>query len=265
MTNNPENVSERSDASVSYSDYRKALVLRPNSGVSGDILVTGLYLMAGATPEEMDEALLALGLPDLKGKVRVVPRELTGISGYGLNLDLPHEHVHRTMRDIASFFNGSAISQRAKDLSMSAFEILAEAEGKVHGVPAGDVHFHEVGALDSILDTGLASIFFDKINPGLFVSGPLPVCDGVIECAHGILPSPAPAVSHLLEGVMVKGIKSEGETVTPTGLALLKAFGVSFGPWPQMMVESQALVYGTRILPGVPNGALFAKGPMNAI
>jgi uncharacterized protein (DUF111 family) len=221
--------------------------------------------MAGFGPDDLDEAILALGLPDLKGKVRVVPRVFSGISGFGLALDLPHEHVHRTMRDIASFFNGSAISQRAKDLALTAFNILAEAEAKVHGVPAGDVHFHEVGALDSILDTGLASILFDKLNPGLFVSGPLPVCDGVIECAHGILPSPAPAVSHLLEGVMVKGIPSEGETVTPTGLALLKAFGVSFGTWPEMLVEAQALVYGTRILPGVPNGALFARGRLKAV
>jgi uncharacterized protein (DUF111 family) len=262
-----ETIPNNTELSADYraKNHSTALVLRPNSGVSGDILVTGLALMANFSPEDFDNAVLALGLPDLVGKVRVIPREFNGIGGFGLNLDLPHEHVHRTMKDIAAFFNGSAISQRAKDLALSAFTILSEAEGKVHGIPPSEVHFHEVGALDSILDTGLSAILFSKINPRLFISGPLPICDGTINCAHGLLPSPAPAVSQLLEGVMVKGIASTGETVTPTGLALLKAFGVTFGAWPEMIIDTQALVYGTRFLPGVPNGALFAKGSLKSV
>jgi uncharacterized protein (DUF111 family) len=224
--------------------------------------------MAGHRPEDlpdvMDEMTDALGLPDLKGKIRVIPKEVSNIGGYGLSLDLPRERVHRTLREIAPFFRGSAFSPAAKELALSAFEILAEAEGKVHGIPASDVHFHEVGALDSILDTGLASAFFAEIDPDLFVCGPLPICDGAIECAHGVLPSPAPAVSHLLEGVTVRGFPSEGETVTPTGIALLKAFGAKFGDWPEMVVDAQALVYGTKTFPGVPNGALFARGRAKA-
>ncbi|MDR2460417.1 MAG: LarC family nickel insertion protein [Deltaproteobacteria bacterium] len=239
-----------------------ALVLRPNSGVSGDILVTGLYLMCQFTPKDLDEALKALGLSELVGKVRVVPRSFSSISGWGLDLKLPQEHVHRDLGAILPFFQNSALSARAKELAIKTFTILAEAESKVHGIPANEIHFHEVGALDSILDTGLAALMFDYLNPQLFVCGPLPICDGTIECAHGLLPSPAPAVSHLLEGVAVRGIDSEGETVTPTGLALLKAFGAKFGPWPEMTVDIQALVYGTRVLPKVPNGALFAKGPI---
>jgi uncharacterized protein (DUF111 family) len=241
---------------------RTALVLRPNSGVSGDILVAGLARLAGATQDDLDQSVAALGFPDLKGKLRVAPRSLGEIAGWGLELELPHEHAHRNLADITALFEASSIPEAAKGLAVKAFSILAEAEGRVHGVDPAEVHFHEVGALDSILDTGLAAILFARLDPALFVSGPLPICDGTIKCAHGLLASPAPAVSILLEGAAVRGIESTGETVTPTGIALLKAFGVAFGPWPSMTVEAQALVFGTRVLEGVPNGAQFAKGTL---
>lgn len=86
------------------------------------------------------------------------------------------------------------------------------------------------------------------------------MCDGCIACAHGIIPVPAPAVVELLEGVPVRPFQGDGETVTPTAMALLRALGAQFGPWPSMRVEKQALVYGTRIFPNAPNGALFALG-----
>jgi uncharacterized protein (DUF111 family) len=239
---------------------RRALVLRPNSGISGDILVAGLARVAGASQADLDEAVAALGFPGLRGRVRVAPRALGPISGWGLELELPPEHAHRKLGDILDIFGKASIPEKAKALAARAFGILAAAEGQVHGIDPSEVTFHEVGALDSILDTGLAAALFARIDPDLFVCGPLPLCDGTIRCAHGLLASPAPAVSILLEGAAVRGIESSGETVTPTGIALLKAFGARFGPWPEMTVEAQALVFGTRALPGVPNGALFAVG-----
>jgi uncharacterized protein (DUF111 family) len=114
--------------------------------------------------------------------------------------------------------------------------------------------------LDSILDICLCAELFARLSPAQFVCGPLPLCDGIIKCDHGLLPAPAPAVFELLQGVPVRGIPSEGETVTPTAIALLKGLGAQFGAWPEMTIELTALVYGGRVLPGVANGALFALG-----
>jgi uncharacterized protein (DUF111 family) len=241
------------------------LVLRPNSGISGDIWVAGLYKLLDASQDDLDEAVLNLGFAELKGKLRVVPRTIGAITGWGLELDLPHEHVHRKLSDIEAIFERATIPEKAKESAIKAFKILAEAEGKVHGINPSDVEFHEVGALDSILDTGLASIFHERLSPKYTISGPLPICDGTIKCAHGLLASPAPAVSILLTGATVKGIDSSGETVTPTALALYKAFDVRFGIWPEMTIVSQALVYGTRVLPNVPNGTQFACGSLIAL
>ncbi|MDR1165095.1 MAG: LarC family nickel insertion protein [Deltaproteobacteria bacterium] len=236
------------------------LVLRPHSGISGDIMVAGLAALLKLTDADFDEALRDLGLPELRGKVRLEPRSVAGVGGHGLFMELPEEKESRDLADVSFFLEKAAIPLKAKELALTAFEILAEAEGQVHGLPPRDVHFHEVGALDSLLDAGLAALFFERLSPRLFVSGPLPLCDGVISCAHGLLPSPAPAVAKLLRGVKVRGLRSSGETVTPTGIALLKAFGARFGDWPEMTVRDEALVYGGRLLPGVPNGALFAWG-----
>jgi uncharacterized protein (DUF111 family) len=239
---------------------RRVLVLRPHSGVSGDIMVTGLAQVSGLGQKDLDGLLADLGLGALRGRVFLEPRALGGITGFGLRVELEPEREHRTLNDIKDFLNKANLTDRARALALSTFAILAQAEGRVHGLPPDQVHFHEVGAIDSLLDIGLAAAIFDRLNPDLFVCGPLPICDGTIECAHGLLPSPAPAVSILLEGVMVRGINSVGETVTPTGLALLKSFGAKFGPWPLLTVERQALVFGTRVLPNVANGALFALG-----
>jgi uncharacterized protein (DUF111 family) len=173
---------------------------------------------------------------------------------------LPEEHSHRTFADIRQLIEATSMTPRAQLLALSTFTLLATAEGQIHGVPTEDVTFHEVGALDSILDICLACVLFDRLSPAVLMCGPLPLCDGTVHCDHGLLPAPAPAVLSLLPGVLVRGIASDGETVTPTAIALLKGFGAIFGSWPVMTVSRTALVYGTRLLPSVPNGALFAFG-----
>lgn len=237
------------------------LVLRPQSGISGDMLLAGLARMAGAGQDRLDALLADLTLPALTGSVTLEPRSVQGIAGWGCRVDLPHEHAHRSLADILVLVEGSALSARAKELSTACFRLLAAAEGAVHGRAPETVTFHEVGALDSIVDICLSCALFADIGPQLFACGPLPLADGAIRCAHGLVPSPAPAVLALLEGVPVQGFAGQGETVTPTGLALLKALNARFGAWwPGLTVERTALVYGSKVFEGVPNGAAFALG-----
>lgn len=238
----------------------RLLVIRAPSGLSGDMLVSGLAALAGLDAVAFDAVLARVGLPELAGAVRVVPRALNGIAGVGLETDLPRQHEHRHLGDILAIIAASGLGEQAKAAAARAFTLLAEAEAAVHGQTPAAVHFHEVGALDSILDVCLACELFTTLAPHRFICSPLPVCDGAVRCAHGLLAAPAPAVLYLLAGVPIYGIDSCGETVTPTAAALLKALGAHFGPWPPMVLSRHARAFGGRVLPNVPNGAVFALG-----
>ena len=239
---------------------KRVLVLRPYTGISGDIMVAGLARMLGADQTAIDAHIASLGIRELMGSLSVVPHSLHKVGGWQCQVTLPHEHSHRTLADIMAIIEAASLTDTAKALAIKAFTIIAEAEGAVHDMDVNAVTFHEVGALDSILDVCLAAALFDVLKPDLFVCGPLPVCDGTVRCAHGKLPVPAPAVMRLLHGIPVHGIMTQGETLTPTGVGLLKAFGASFGSWPAMTLETEALIYGTRVFDNVPNGAIFALG-----
>ncbi|KAA3628337.1 MAG: LarC family nickel insertion protein [Proteobacteria bacterium] len=235
------------------------ILIRPASGLSGDMLVAGLARLACVENDELSAFAAGIGLPE--GCIRLERRAVNEVYGWACRVSLPHEHSHRTLNDIRRIiFAAETMSPRARQLAEVSFTLLAEAEGRIHGIPTEAVTFHEVGALDSILDMCLACILFDRMDPTELVCGPLPLCDGTIRCSHGLLPAPAPAVLDLIQGMPVRGIPSEGETVTPTAIALLKGLGARFGPWPSMTVSRTALVFGTRILPDVANGALFALG-----
>ncbi|RAP41658.1 hypothetical protein BYZ73_08580 [Rhodovulum viride] len=235
------------------------LVIRTPSGLSGDMLLAGLAVMAGQAAD-IGSVLAATGLPLPQGAVEIRPHALQGISGWQARVRLPHEHAHRHLGDILALIEASRLATPAKAVAARAFTLLAEAEGAVHGCPPGKIAFHEVGALDSILDTCLAAELLVRIAPDRLVCSPLPLCDGTVRCAHGLLPTPAPAVQELLRGVPVCGLASTGETVTPTAIAFLRAAGFVFGDWPEMVIRQTARIYGGRVLPGVPNGALFALG-----
>lgn len=234
------------------------LVIRPSSGLSGDMMLAGLASIAGVNSQGLCAIAVSLGLPP--DCVTLERRAVNEVFGWGCRIALPDSTDHRTWSDIQQIIAKSGIDPEAKRYAEGAFRLLAETEGRVHGIPAEQVHFHEVGALDSILDICLCAQLFARLAPMQFVCGPLPLCDGTVKCEHGLLPAPAPAVFELLKGVPVHGIPSIGETVTPTAIALLKAFGARFGAWPEMTIRQTALVYGGRVLPGVANGALFASG-----
>ena len=236
------------------------LVIRPQSGLAGDMLAAGLLGLTETAPAELDGFLNILNLGHLAGPVALVEKMVGQITGLSLKVDLPEEREHRNLKDIEAFLAATSLSEKARNLAVRTFRLLAEAEGAVHGLKPCDIHFHEVGALDSLLDIGLASLLLDRLAPDRFICGPLPLRDGAIQCRHGLLPSPAPAVLKMLPGVAVTALAGSGETVTPTALAFLKSAGAEFGPWPEMIVERQALAYGTKVFTDVPNGAIFIWG-----
>lgn len=236
---------------------KQAVVLRTPSGLSGDMLLTGLSRLAAVSAAELNDIVASIGVPALEGVVEIQPCSINAIAGWRANISLPAEHHHRSLAVIEQLIVESALSARAQRLAIATFTVLGEAESKIHGIPLKDVTFHEVGALDSILDICVAAALWDQLDPVALYCSPLPLCDGVIECEHGYLTSPAPAVQEMLRGVPVYGIESQGETITPTALAFLLAVGAKFGKWPEVQVIDVARAYGGRVLPGVPNGALF--------
>lgn len=223
------------------------------------MFLAGLMTMTGIDSAEMD-ALLEAVMPELAGSVRLIRKEIRHVGGMHAEVSLPHQHEHRTLADILAIIAASGLDGRAKEMAAAAFSRVARAEAAVHGKTPEEVHFHEVGALDSILDICVSCALLVRLAPDRLVVSPLPMADGNVSCAHGILPVPAPAVLEMLEGIPVRPFPGTGETVTPTAMGLLHAMGAEFGPWPAMRVERRALVYGTREFEDAPNGAIFALG-----
>ena len=143
-------------------------------------------------------------------------------------------HVHRNLKDINLIIDNSELSENIKNISKKIFNIVAEAEGKIHGKNIDEVHFHEVGAIDSIVDIVGFAICLDYIKPDKIYSSKLYLGRGFVKCAHGIIPVPAPATIEILKGAKVYSGGIEGETVTPTGAAILKGTVEEFTDFPDM-------------------------------
>lgn len=237
----------------------RVLTIRAHSGLSGDIFLAGLLRMTACDEAMLNERLSAI-LPELAGTVHLTRREVNHVNGWHARILLPHQHEHRTLNDILSLIAASGMTETAKGLAAETFALLARAESTVHGIPPEEIRFHEIGALDSILDICMTCELYAILAPDRFVVSPLPLADGSVRCAHGIIPVPAPAVLELLQGIPVRPFPVEGETVTPTAAALLRSLGAVFGQWPTMYIDRLALVYGTRVFPNAPNGVIFATG-----
>ena len=165
-----------------------------------------------------------------------------------------HEHAHgRSHAEIRALLERSELSQFVKKHALSIFARIAEAEGKIHGQPAADVEFHEVGALDSIADIVCACVGIEALGvEKVFVSA-LHEGHGTIECAHGTFPVPAPATLEILKGIPLGQIDEPHELITPTGAAIVAEFGESFGPMPTLKTEKIGYGIGTRELASRPN------------
>lgn len=162
------------------------------------------------------------------------------------------EHHHRNLIDIEHIIDESGLNQRVKSVSKLIFRNLAVAEAKIHGKSVEDVHFHEVGAVDSIVDIVGTAICIDMLKIDRFVSSPVNTGMGFVECQHGIIPVPGPAALELLKGVPVYSMDIDTELVTPTGAAIISTLCESFGPIPAMTVQNTGYGVGSKQLE-IPN------------
>ncbi|SHK01074.1 hypothetical protein SAMN02745248_01568 [Hathewaya proteolytica DSM 3090] len=155
-------------------------------------------------------------------------------------------HHHSGMHDIEHIIDNLNVSQKVKDNAKSVYKLIAEAESHAHNKPVDEIHFHEVGTMDAIADVVGVCMLIDDIAPDKIIVSPVHVGSGQVKCAHGILPVPAPATSHILQGVPTYGGSVRGELCTPTGAALLKHFASEFGNMPVMKVSSIGYGMGTK-------------------
>jgi pyridinium-3,5-bisthiocarboxylic acid mononucleotide nickel chelatase len=256
------------------------------AGISGDMLM-GALVDAGAPIELLQRTAASL---DLGAELRVTQVSRSGIQSTKIDVmvqgklhepaaatgPIEHEHDHhhhdhqhghkhehpahhhghehgRNLAQIRSLLMSADLTQRARDLSLSAFTLLAQAEGRIHGVPPEQVHFHEVGAVDAIVDIACCAAAADALDLDQWYCSPVNVGSGFVNCAHGRFPVPAPATAELLKNAPVYSAHVQVELVTPTGAALLRALGCRFEPAPMMRVQSIGYGAGTRNPERFPN------------
>lgn len=214
-------------------------------------MTLGALLDLGLEVAHLEEALGSLGIPGFQLRTRRVAKEhLTGIK---VDFAVADPQPARSYSAIKALISQAGLPSPVQDLSLQIFRLLAEVEARVHGQPLEQVHFHELGAADTILD--VVGVAFGVTALGItstFVS-PIPQGWGMISGAHGRLPNPAPATLALLKGLTVYGTDLPGELVTPTGAVILKALGAESVPCPPLTLEAVGYGAGSRDLPGHPN------------
>jgi uncharacterized protein (TIGR00299 family) protein len=252
----------------------RTLYLDCFAGASGDMLV-GAMLDSGLDFELLRSALLKLGVEGYELSLGRVDR--SGISAAKFDVHLtsePHSHEHhhnhehshgehshghrrqshhRSLSEIKGIISSSNLSELVKQRAQAIFQRIGEAEAKIHNVPIETVHFHEVGAIDSIVDIVGACVAFDALKIERIISSPLHVGSGTFQCAHGTYPVPGPATAELLKGIPIYSKDVEGELVTPTGAAIISTLAEGYGPMPMMKIENIGYGAGTRDYPKFPN------------
>lgn len=226
----------------------KRLYLDCVGGAAGDMLLAAL-IGAGA-----DIATISSLLPRCGVTLRTERTERHGAGATRVMVDTDEDdHPHRRWSDIRQMIDSSEMPPRARQLAHAAFERLAQAEAKVHGVTPEDVVFHEVGALDAIADICGVAIALDDLGVDEITCSPLPLGYGTTVGAHGVLPLPAPATLEMLRQVPIRGVEINAETVTPTGAALITSMASSFGRCPEMLLLAAGSGAGTADFETVPN------------
>lgn len=228
------------------------------SGVSGDMLL-GALIHAGLDQHHLSRELSKLPLDGLD--LQVEEKNIHAISGIKVHISSDRRQELRTLPTILQILETSDLDKTVINRTTDVFRALAQAEAKVHAVSIDKVHFHEVGALDTIVDVVGTIIGLQYLGISQLLCSPLPLGNGFIKCAHGLLPLPAPAVCELLQGIPTYGIELQQEIVTPTGAALIATLADGFGPMPPMAISATGYGAGTHILAnGQPNLLRFIWG-----
>ena len=219
-------------------------------GISGDMFVAALVDL-GLSLEVLRRELRKI--PALKFELNVAKRTVHSITATQFQVTAPGNEPPRSWNQIRQLIDASELAPEVKAISVKMFQRLAEVEGKIHGVPTDEVHFHEVGATDSIVDIVAAAIGFHELRIGAVHFSKVPLGRGLTQSGHGPLPVPGPATLELLKGVPVHWTALEGETVTPTGAAIISELGTSYDEQPSMMVEEIGYGSGQKDWPDRPN------------
>ncbi|RKY78291.1 nickel pincer cofactor biosynthesis protein LarC [candidate division KSB1 bacterium] len=219
------------------------------SGISGDMIL-GALIDAGLDIEELKSELKKLKLTGYD--ISTKRTEKKGISGTKFEVIVLEKHQERHLSDIFEIIEHSSLDRKIKNKAKDVFSALAKVEAEIHNQPVEKVHFHEVGAIDALIDIVGVMIGMQKLNIEQVVASKLHVGTGFVQCAHGTLPVPAPATLKLLSNVPIYSTGIENELVTPTGAAIITTLCENFGDIPSMKVEKIGYGAGSRDLP-IPN------------
>lgn len=261
----------------------KMLYIDCFSGISGDMMI-GALLDAGGDFTALEKSLQTLGLQD-EYELSVEKVNKNGITSTKFDVKLLNEshahdvpyhgedshhhdhhhheghshhhhhdhHHHRSYTDIVNLIETTDLSDQVKDMSLDLFQKIGEAEGKIHGVALENVHFHEVGAVDSIIDIVGTAILLEQMQIDVIVSSPVPTGSGHIHIDHGVYPVPAPATLDILKGVPLAESELKAELTTPTGAAFAAVLAEEYSDFPAMTVSDIGYGAGTKSFPNHPN------------
>jgi uncharacterized protein (TIGR00299 family) protein len=219
------------------------------SGISGDMTLAAL-LDAGVDAEKVRAGIASLGLPI---QIEIERVKKGGFASTYARVEAPEETSHRFLPEIEEILARGRLTPKQRDLASRIFRRLAEAEAAVHGTTIDKVHFHEVGALDSIADIVGSAIALDLLGAQRFTSGPVATGTGMVKCAHGLMPIPTPATAELLKGVPLRASSIKAELTTPTGAAILTTIVDEWIDQPAMTIERIGHGAGKRELIEQPN------------
>ncbi|RMG33269.1 MAG: nickel pincer cofactor biosynthesis protein LarC [Planctomycetota bacterium] len=221
------------------------------TGIAGDMTVAAL-VDAGADMQKVLDALKSLNLPGLDVEFRTVVKG--GFRALRFDVRCTEQHAHRHLADVLAILDAATgLNDRQRELARRMFSAVAEAEARVHGSVPERVHFHEVGALDSIADIVGTAVAFDLLQVDRCVFSPIPTGYGLVNIDHGTCPIPAPGTAELLRGVPLADVPIEAELTTPTGAAIVKVLADAFGRLPAMTLDRVGYGAGTADFPGRAN------------
>ncbi|MCG3147589.1 MAG: Pyridinium-3,5-bisthiocarboxylic acid mononucleotide nickel insertion protein [Verrucomicrobiae bacterium] len=231
----------------------KLLYLDCFAGISGDMLL-GALLDLGVSEDALRSELAKLKLPGYTISTRrVVKQNIEATKFDCIEVTSIRSAHHRGYTEIAGMITDSGLSAKAKRRALNVFKRIGEAEAKIHGVPLDSIHFHEVGAVDSIVDIVGTCVAIEMLGADEIQASPVPLGSGFVETAHGRFPVPAPATLELLKGIPTQSANIAMELVTPTGAALMAEFCAKFAPIPAVRVEKIGYGAGSRDLDKTPN------------